>query len=53
MNKQDKIEQLLMNPNVHATRKHLESKSDKFINALYTVESMREELELDAYVYGC
>ncbi|MEG0285983.1 MAG: hypothetical protein RR494_07955 [Vagococcus sp.] len=53
MSRQDKIEYLLKTLSDRTTRKHLEMKSDRYIDALYLIESNREEQELDAMLCSC
>jgi hypothetical protein len=52
MNRQEKIEFLMKRLGDRFTRKHLESKSEQFINALYQIECAQEERELDAMIYS-
>lgn len=48
MNRQEKIDFLLKRLGDRFTRKHLESKSNHFIDALYQIECNQEDRELDA-----
>ncbi|WP_373717827.1 hypothetical protein [Jeotgalibaca porci] len=50
MTREEKIELLIKRLGDRFTRKHLDSKSDRFIDALYQIESEREDREADALV---
>ena len=52
MTRQEKIDFLMKRLSDRFTKKHLESKSDQFINALYLIECSQEERELDAMMYS-
>lgn len=48
MTREEKINFLLKRLGNQFTRKHLESKSDYFIDSLYQIECNQEDRELDA-----
>ena len=48
MNRQEKIDFLMKHIGNRFTRKHLESKDDRFIDSLYLIECKREDRELDS-----
>lgn len=50
MTRQEKIDFLLKRFSDRFTRKHLESKSDHFIDNLYEIECEQENRELDAMI---
>jgi len=48
MTRKDKIDFLMKRIGDRFTRAHLESKDDRFVDALYQIECQQEDRELDA-----